>query len=80
VVSLCRPLNGKEKIIYLCVLCVSAVNTGFLGIAVWTGLTGSTGRYIVAMGYSSNSAFDNENGTFGDCFILQMYIIKDLYM
>jgi len=26
VVSLCRPLNGKEKIIYLCVLCVSAVN------------------------------------------------------
>jgi len=38
VVSLCRflipsdlagPLNGKEKIIYLCVLRVFAVNTGF---------------------------------------------------
>ena len=40
------------------------MNTGFLGIAVWTGLTVSTGRYIVAVGYSSNSAFDNENGHF----------------
>ena len=35
-----------------------------MGIAVWTGLTGSIGRYIVAVGYSSNSAFDNENGHF----------------
>lgn len=33
-----------------------------MGIAVWTGLTESTGRYIVAVGYSSNLAFDNENG------------------
>ena len=33
-------------------------------IAVWTGLTGSTGRYMSRMGYSSNSAFDNENGHF----------------
>ena len=39
---------------------MSAVNTGFLGIAVWAGLTGSTGRYTV--GYPSNSAFDNEDG------------------
>jgi len=35
-----------------------------MGIAVWTGLTGSTGRYIDPVGYSTNSAFDNENGIF----------------
>ena len=31
-IPLCRPLNGKEKIIYLCVLCVSAVNAGFINL------------------------------------------------
>ena len=39
-----------------------------MGIAIWTGLTGSTGRYIVTMEYSYNSAFDNENGHFWRLF------------
>ena len=77
--------------IYLCVLCArpvapadgtggSAVNTGFLGIAVWTGLTGSTGCYAVAVGYSSNSAFDNENGHLLGLFYSSNVHHKDLYV
>jgi len=50
-----------------------------MGIAVWTGFTKSTERYIVAVGYSSNSAFDNENGTFQWPFFYEKGIIKHSY-
>ena len=47
-----------------------------LGIAVWTGFTESTGRYIDLAGYSFDSAFDNKNGIFQWSFFYEKGIIK----
>jgi len=51
-----------------------------MGIADWTGLTESTGRYIDPAGYSSDSAFDNKIGIFQWPFFYEKGIIKHSYL